>query len=250
MKTSMTGAALARAALSLAIVLAWPSTAPAQEAGDDWSYIVAPYFLAPNMDGSVGIRGADVGVDADPSDIFDSLQFGFMAYFEAQGPAWSYRLDGLYMDLEQDLPLADGEVGMDQAAIEAAAFRRVNPYLEVLAGGRVNILGASIRREGLAGAIDEDRDETWFDPFIGARLQTPPGGRWTFGIRGDVGGFGVGSDFAWQIHPTVGYRISTLVEAVAGYRFLGMDYESGEGSERFRYDVTTFGPELGVAFHF
>lgn len=234
----------------LALSLAGPKPAGAQEADDGWNYVIAPYFLAPHMDGSVGLRAVDVEVDADPGDIFDSLQFGIMGYFEAKGPAWSYRLDGLYMDLEQDLPFAEGTAGVDQGAIELAVLRRVNNYLEVLAGGRLNFIGSSIRREGVAGTFEADESETWFDPFIGARLEAAAGTRWLFGLRGDVGGFGVGSDFAWQVLPTVGYRISSLVEIVAGYRFLGMDYESGMGSERFAYDVTTFGPQLGVAFHF
>jgi hypothetical protein len=29
-----------------------------------------------------------------------------------------------------------------------------------------------------------------------------------------------------------------------------MDFESGSGTDFFRYDMTTFGPEIGVSFHF
>jgi len=29
-----------------------------------------------------------------------------------------------------------------------------------------------------------------------------------------------------------------------------MDYDTGTGTDQFVYDVTTFGPEIGVGFHF
>jgi hypothetical protein len=29
-----------------------------------------------------------------------------------------------------------------------------------------------------------------------------------------------------------------------------LDYESGEGLTRFTYDVISFGPQIGVGFHF
>jgi hypothetical protein len=65
-----------------------------------------------------------------------------------------------------------------------------------------------------------------------------------------IGGFGVGSDFAWQIYPIVGYRFSDLFELAGSYRAMSMDYTSDEGSDEFVYDLTTFGPQLGLPLHF
>ena len=36
----------------------------------------------------------------------------------------------------------------------------------------------------------------------------PNTGKWKVMLRGDVGGFGVGSQFAWQVRPTVAYSVS------------------------------------------
>jgi len=47
-----------------------------------------------------------------------------------------------------------------------------------------------------------------------------------------------------------GYRVSKLFGVAVGYRVLSMDYESGSFDDLFKYDVTTFGPQLGVSFHF
>jgi hypothetical protein len=74
--------------------------------------------------------------------------------------------------------------------------------------------------------------------------------RWRLRISGNIGGFGIGSDLAWQVYPFVGYRFSRLFELSAAYRWLGMDYETGSGTDMFRYDMVTFGPEIGFVFHF
>jgi anti-sigma factor RsiW len=99
-------------------------------------------------------------------------------------------------------------------------------------------------------AIDESDDQTWFDPGLGVRLSAPDAGRWHLSLQGDIGGFGIGSDFAWQVYPIVGYRFSDLFEVAGSYRAISMDYTSGEGSDKFVYDLTTFGPQAGLLFRF
>jgi hypothetical protein len=201
------------------------------------------------MDGAVTVRGFDIGVDANPGDIFEKLQFGGMLYLEANNGTWGISLDGLYMDLEQTgerLELLTA--GMKQGAVELAGYRRVAEWAEVLLGGRVNVLSASLIGEG--GIIDRKDDKVWFDPFLGARLQVPNTRKWRLAIRGDVGGFGVGSDFAWQVYPMVGYRFSRPFEAGVAYRWIDVDYRTGSGEDEFRYNMTTFGPQVGLLFHF
>jgi hypothetical protein len=240
--------------VSVALTLGQPMSSHAQQPGDAdepgrWRFVVAPYFLFPYMDGTVTIRGFDFDVDANPGDIFDKLQFGAMLYLEANNGTWGISLDGIYMDLEQT-----GEIlglltaRMKQGAVELAGYRRVAEWAEVLAGGRLNILSASLVGEG--GVIDRKDDKTWFDPFLGARFQVPNTRKWRLAIRGDVGGFGVGSDFAWQVYPAVGYRFSRLFEAAVAYRWIDMDYKTGSEGEEFRYNMTIFGPEVGLLFHF
>ena len=66
----------------------------------------------------------------------------------------------------------------------------------------------------------------------------------------DIGGFGVGSKLAWQIYPVAGVRLSRLVSVHLAYRVLDMDYGTGSGTDTFAYNMRTFGPEIGLAFHF
>jgi hypothetical protein len=72
-------------------------------------------------------------------------------------------------------------------------------------------------------------------------------------FAGDVGGFGVGSDFAWSVTGLFGYKwqAGTVEWAIlAGYKALSQDYTSGSGPQRFRWDTTMHGPVLGFSVRF
>jgi len=49
-------------------------------------------------------------------------------------------------------------------------------------------------------AVKAQERRTWVDPFLGARLQLRPSAesRWSWTMRGDIGGFGAGSEFTWN----------------------------------------------------
>jgi len=245
-------------ALGLALGAPRPALAQSAPSADQWQFMVVPYFLFPHMDGRIGLGPVTVAVESSPSDIFDVLQFGGMLAAEAKHGPWAIGLNGMYMDLGKELETItgpgggqlDGELGSYQGGIELTAFRALTPVIEILAGGRFNFIGADVSLVATPGSLNQDFDESWFDPFVGVRLKVPDTGRWNFAVRGDVGGFGVGSDFAWQARFTVGYRASKLIEVGAAYWASGMDYESGEGLTRFTYDVISFGPQIGIGFHF
>jgi hypothetical protein len=60
----------------------------------------------------------------------------------------------------------------------------------------------------------------------------------------------MGSDFAWQVFPNLGIRLTDRTSLDFGYRWLDIDYSTGEGNEQFRYDMLTQGPVGGFAFRF
>jgi hypothetical protein len=141
---------------------------------------------------------------------------------------------------------------MKQFVLETTVLRRVSSWAEIGLGGRLMNVDASLDiapGEILPGTLVLETN-TWFDPFAAARLSVPLEGPWRLGVRGDFGGFGIGSDYAWQVYPVVGYRFTRLFELAFAYRALGMKYESGSDDTLFVYDLVTFGPELGFLFHF
>ncbi len=235
---------------AMLLCLATHERAAAQQASEGWKFTIAPYFLFPHMDGTVGIGPVQTEIDVSPGDIFDNLQFGAMLAAEAGNGQWAIGFDGLYMDLGKDGEKLSTRYDAYQAGLELTGFRRLTPFFEVLAGGRLNLLGASFTSPASVTLVDKDK--AWFDPFIGARFIIPNTGKWTFMLRGDVGGFGVGSQFAWQVRPTVEYHVSKHWAFGVAYWALGMDYVSGEigDGDYFKYNVTTFGPEIGVGYTF
>jgi hypothetical protein len=241
----------------LSLLIATPASgqAPVEDSGR-WRFTVAPYLIFPHMNGQVTIRGNPVDTDVGPSEIFERLDFGAMLYLEMANRNWSIGLDGLYMNLgEKGLtPITEreAEVDMKQLAIQVTGMWRAASWAEIGIGGRLNSIKGGLfvaPGEMVLQGIDVSETKTWFDPLIAARF-TAPLERWHLGIRGDIGGFGIASDFAWQVAPVVGYRFSRLFELALMYRALGMKYETGSGEDLFVYDMVTFGPQIGLVFRF
>ena len=92
--------------------------------------------------------------------------------------------------------------------------------------------------------------KTWVDPIVGLALRTPGDGRLVARLYSEIGGFGAGSDFSWQLFPVVGVRLTRSAAVEFGYRWLDIDYATGEGNEQFGYDVLTQGPVGGFTLRF
>ena len=247
---------MAAAVAGLAMTMVCP--AHAQEVDEDrWGLTVAPYFVFPNMSGQAGIGDVVVDVDASPGDVFDKLQFGFMLFLEMSNQDWAVGVDGLYMNLGQEghTPILgrEAEADMKQLAIQTNILRRVAAWAEVGLGVRLNSIESGLMvapGEIVLPGIDVTVKNTWLDPLIAARFTIPMESKWHLGFQGDIGGFGISSDFAWQVFPFVGYRFSQVFELGAGYRAIGMKYETGSGDDYFLYDVVIFGPQLGIILRF
>ncbi len=83
---------------------------------------------------------------------------------------------------------------------------------------------------------------------MGVEYRADLGSRWLLSLRGDVSAGG--SDFSWYANAAVGYRLGKSTAVAVAYRILSVDYESGTGLERRKYDVVTNGFALGLAFGF
>jgi hypothetical protein len=101
---------------------------------------------------------------------------------------------------------------------------------------------------------DRKGDQGWVDPLIGVRSLWHLSKRWDLSLAGDVGGFGVGSDFTWHADGLIGYRFDLFGEENAqvfgGYRALSQDYDTGSGFDKFEWDVIMHGPILGLSISF
>ena len=103
-------------------------------------------------------------------------------------------------------------------------------------------------------AIAREGSVDWVDPLVGMRVrhQLAPGQELV--LRGDVGGFDVGSQFSWNVLAAYSFQIGVhygvTYSGLLGYRALSVDYEKGSGANKYLYDVIQHGPLLGLTVSF
>ncbi len=168
--------------------------------------------------------------------------------------------DYIYMSLEADKQsnvgpvLVDSTVEVQQTAFEFDVGYRVNDQVTVFGGLRYNDVDTDLdvvrSGPGAGASRAASKGDSWIDPVVGVTARYPVNETWSVGVRGDVGGFGVGSDLTWQLMATVNWKVRDNLEVVAGYRYLDADYEDGSGADLFKYDMVTSGPGIGVSFKF
>jgi hypothetical protein len=242
--------------LLLLALLAPPPAAAQSPAGDTWKVTIEPYILGASMGGTTAVRGEEVTVDMSASDIFSNLQFGAMGIVVARKGDWGVGGDAIWMALGAN-GTTPGPVGVtgsadvSQGAFAFYGLRRLAPYADLFFGGRVNYLSANLRINGPLNVRSVDGSKTWFDPIVGLQLKTPnTGSRWHAQVYTEIGGFGAGSTFTWQVFPTFGVNLAKWVSLDFGYRWLDIDYSSGEDETLFKWDVLTQGPFVGFGFRF
>ena len=119
------------------------------------------------------------------------------------------------------------------------------------ASGTINIGDLTRNADG---TLTASGSASWVDPLVGLRLrhQFAPG--WNFVATGDVGGFGVGSKFSWQALAALNYDFyvhnGITWSGMAGYRALYVDYSKGSGLSEYEFNMTIYGPVIGLTARF
>jgi hypothetical protein len=198
------------------------------------------------MSGEVGLAGASADLDMSFGDIMENLEFGFMGAFRMQLAGWSLGTDVIYVGLGSSGEQGRAELDVDQWMVELSGGYAVRPFFTLIAGARYNSLANRLFFP--ASESEFKATEDWVDPLVGGRLSLPLGGEWNAHLRGDVGGFGIGSELAWQVIPYVEWMPSDRLSALLGYRVIGIDYQNEDTG--FKYDMTISGPALGLAARF
>jgi hypothetical protein len=254
--------------LLLAVLAPLVSAEEKPDKDREWEFRVAPYFWFVSMDGNVTAKGQKSDVDTDFSDIWDELNIAGMVTFDARKDNWGFLGDVIYADLGKSKSV--GSIDIDPtvklAWVSAGGFYRLGTWkLSDAAGKDV----PAVTVDGLFGArythIDvnldikgfqnRSGDKNWLDPLVGARAFFDLSEHWMLSLHGNVGGFGVGSDFTWEALGGIGYRFRFFskennARAVWGYRAVYQNYTDGSGNDKFEWDVTLHGPILGLVIEF
>ncbi len=236
------------------------TTTPA--VADDWTFSVEPYVLAANIAGDASIgRVTGVEVDVDFSDILETLDMGAMIHFEAHSAnGWGFAIDYGFMDLSDDIFGERGgivDARVRQGTLEGLLIRQSgNPTsgLEYFAGFRWwdNDIDIAVDPAILPGTIQTKVGASWIDLLVGARWTRDISDRWQMQLRGDIGGFGIESDFTSALTASFLYRFSPMFSLDLQYKALWVDYEEGKSGQPsyFSYDTVTHGPIIGLKIEF
>jgi hypothetical protein len=230
-------------------VLFGPAAHAAEEPGN-WDFGLAPLYLwAININGDFGLAGRTVQAQIDFGDVWNNLEGVFTTrFYGVYKDKVGFIIDYNYLNLGTQT--VSGQVNLS-TSLTSHIFDAVVTYrlmsgknqIDALAGIRYMKIDAETEFNNLGISLDGYVD--WVDPVIGARYVYGLSENWSVQFFGDLGGFGAGSDFTWQLAGLFNYHPWRHVALVAGYRALYADYES-DGDLEFKYDATIHGPLIGL----
>ena len=212
----------------------------------------------------VTVDGERIPIDADVADIVkdaDSL-FAFNLFFFARKGKWGLLVQPQYMKLGADsrdplmvkrvARIVIGEVSSFYTFLQhtfRGSFRNVAAVDAVL-GLRLWWLGVQVK--AVDGLITGEDYQVWVDPLTGlvVRLDLLDG-HLPIVLRGDFGGWGIGSTIAWAGEASAGYRWFRPmldITLALSYRVLAPNYSSASGD--FGFAAALHGPAVAVDFGF
>jgi opacity protein-like surface antigen len=223
----------------------------------EWHFVFAPYLWASGMKGTVGVSNVvDVPVDVSFGDALEKLDFGFLGRFEGRKDRIGFGADLAYLNLGAEVtgPVA-GQVGLgaDLRSLTAeglVTYRAVNDakggFADLLAGARHLGNRAALAAERDGDEIAEtEKTLDWVDALVGARFRLSLGEKVGLHGRADIAGFG--SDFTWNLLGGLDVALGKSWQLRAGYRYMDVDYDDGQGLERRVWQITYQGPYVAVA---
>jgi len=245
-----------RAALSLLPCYIISMLPQAAQADDGWSFKVAPYVWMARLDGKTSTLAGTPTQDVDLSfrDILENLDFaGFLSAEARHGDLFfvgdvayasvsdSANLSGgLFSKFKIDSKTFTGTLATGYTLFHDEKFRAA-----AFGGARIWSIDNDVKlTAGLLPPAKRSHKETFVDPIIGAAVEYDLAPKWTVRGSTSIGGFGAAADFEWGFTTTVSYQAGDNWGAVAGFRFLSVDYDRNG----FVYDVNQYGPLVGVYF--
>ena len=196
-------------------------------------------------------------------DIATDLQFGFLGSLEARKGRWLLGLDvfGVSLGSQVDFRLTDGT--LVEADLWALIGRLRGGYrvlerdvrvfgrcpgvfgLDLYAGARGYAVGTEVRLPDRT----VEGDKVWVDPLVGVDARLDLSRRFTLRLTGDVGGFGVGSDFAWWAEAALEWRFARRWWLSVGWAVLDVDYGDAK-NDYFAWEVGLSGPVVAIGYRF
>jgi hypothetical protein len=249
--------------LTWAIVGPAPVAAAESTAANDLKIVLVPYGWLTGFSGTFGARGHETNVTNSFAQLDKYLNFAAMGHMEViyrdtVGLIGEFNYARLGDQTSRKGVSLDGQMSFTMS--DLAAFYRLGSYslgeqgstvsYDLLAGARIWTLDMKLSAEYMQMDDSVHMQKTWVDPIIGARTNIHFNDTWSAELRGGVGGFGANSTFTWDAMALIGYSFCENATLLAGYRAVGLNYESGSGRDNFKANATLHGPIVGLSFTF
>jgi hypothetical protein len=211
------------------------------------------YLFGAGIDGRSEVGPFAARIDQSFTDILENLDVGTMGSYRATNGQWTHTIDAMYTALSAEQTRASGiriKADIDQLIASYDLGYRLAERLEVLAGLRYNSIEADLVATAPASISRARGNKGWVDPYVGLSSTIPFNDTFALTLRADIGGFDVGSTFAWQAVVRFDWNFTKSFFGSFGYRILDTNYEDGSGENFFKYDLTTSGPGLGFGWKF
>jgi hypothetical protein len=230
----------------------YSGTAMAAES-DDWKFRITPYLWMLGMDGTTAVLGQDTDVDASFSDIFDRLNIALSANMELSKGNFFIVLDPLYASLEADFvgpgggggPVG-GKIEIDLVIADLNVGYSFSENFGVYAGARYYDQDITVTPNNLP---QQSLGDDWTDFIVGLRAGGKVSENWSIMSKLD-GAVAGDSESAWYFQAVLLRHFGTNKHLNLGWRYYDVDYESGTGITRFKWDVAHSGPVVGFSWEF
>lgn len=251
-----------------------------------WNFRVTPYGWFTGINGTITAKGRSASTSASFADLVQDSDelIPFMGYMEVGKDRFSIFGDFFYSKIgfsgektKQVNPVAGLEIsvkgkatltttltiaqaaaaydiihqgGTNVGLYAGARYWNATADLNLKITGEVNLTNLGLKREGKY-AVAKSGEMEWVDPLVGFRVVQEVTPHDQFMLLADIGGFGVGSEFSWQVFG--GYSHvwdigrATRLALDLGYRILSVDYEEGSGTNAKGLDLTLHGPLAGLS---
>lgn len=237
-----------RAGASVAVLLGLlTSPIRAQAPSSGFVTHIRPYFWLSGVSGSVTSAPLTFPINSSFGDLLDNVKIGAFAAVTVEKARW-----GMYGDF-QYISLVGGGTGPSGATLELQnVIGEVDGFLRIPAGsGSLKfVLGVRVY------SVDETltpnsqppvkSNTTVADPILGAVGEWSIGKRWNFEMRGDLGGFGIGSEFTNQLSVVFQWQINDRLRLPFGYRVLGYQINDGGVVMDTRMTGLVVGLDIGL----
>ncbi len=223
---------------------------------DKWQFQFTPYFWLAGLHGTGGTASRTANVDESFSDIFDALNFAFMATFEARKGKFVSLTDIEYVSVSDEKATPGPLFSTVDAGFKTFIFDQEVGYrfyqnpdngasIDLLGGARVWHVSTDFEfGAGILPATRIDGSRNWVDAVGGLRGKAPLSKKMFVTGKFDLGGGG--SKFTYQLFGGAGYGINERIALIFGYRVLDVNYNKNN----FVYDMNQRGPIVGLGFKF